>query len=78
LTPVWILSSLLHLYVGLRIVPALAGWPGAAVGFAALLVLSAAVLPPGLRTVRRHAGPRGRALHWAAMLGLGALSSLSC
>ncbi|HYF59404.1 MAG TPA: metallophosphoesterase, partial [Burkholderiaceae bacterium] len=77
MAPLWILSSLLHLYVGLRIVPGLAPWPPAAVAFALLLAASAAVLPPGLRTMRRHGDARGRALHWAGMTSLGALSSIA-
>src|SRR5215212_6210572 len=51
-----LLSLLLHGYIGLRIVPALAE-PWAAAGFAALLVLSAALMPFGLwaRRIRSEA-----------------------
>jgi predicted MPP superfamily phosphohydrolase len=72
----WILSLLLHGYVALRIVPALwPNWPIGAAAFAAVLVASAAVLPPGLRTLRRRARGRDAALHWAGMVALGALST---
>jgi len=73
---VWFLSLLLHAYVGLRIVPALADWPLAAAGLALALAASAALLPIGLRTLRRRTGPRDVAAHWAGMTALGAISSL--
>ncbi|RPH44125.1 MAG: metallophosphoesterase [Burkholderiales bacterium] len=72
----WILSSLLHGYVALRLLPWLVAWPIAAVSLGGLLALSTVLLPLGLRTLRRRRGGRDAALHWAGMVSLGALSSL--
>jgi predicted MPP superfamily phosphohydrolase len=74
---VWSLSLLLHGYVALRIVPALADWPVAAAAFSLSLAVSAAVLPVGLRTLRRRGAGRDAALHWAGMTALGAISTLA-
>jgi predicted MPP superfamily phosphohydrolase len=73
---VWIVSSLLHGYVALRLLPWLATWPIVAVGLGTVLAVSAVLLPLGLRTLRRRRSGREAALHWAGMVSLGALSSL--
>jgi predicted MPP superfamily phosphohydrolase len=59
---VWFLSILLHAYVALRIVPALAGWSVAAAALALAPAAWAVVLPLGLRTLRRRRRGRDAAL----------------
>jgi hypothetical protein len=64
-----LLSLLLHGYIGLRIVPALAE-PWAALGFAAVLAISAALMPFSLwaRRIRSEAlGDRVAALGLVCM-----------
>jgi predicted MPP superfamily phosphohydrolase len=75
-TFVWTLSALLHSYVGVRLVPAIGGWPVAAALLLGLLAASAVALPLGFRTIRRRAGRAAQAVHWAGMVGLGMFSSL--
>ena len=60
-------SILLHAYVALRLVPALAPWPWVAGALAALLAAGAVLLPLGLR---RGGG-------WRATAGLVALGAFS-
>lgn len=72
----WILSSLLHGYVALRLLPWLSAWPLAALALGAVLLASAVLMPLGLRTLRRRRGAADAVLHWAGMLSLGGLSSL--
>jgi predicted MPP superfamily phosphohydrolase len=70
------LSALLHGYIGLRLLPGLAAWPGA--GFLLLggLALSALVMPLGLMA-RRVARPAlADLLSWAGLLCMGLFSSL--
>jgi len=69
-------SLLLHGYVGLRVMPALAGWPAAGPVLGVLLAVSALLLPLSLigRTLR---WPSARtALAWSGMLAMGLFSSL--
>jgi len=75
-TFVWTLSALLHSYVGVRLVPAIGGWPVAAALLLGLLAASAVALPLGFRTIRRRAGRAAQTVHWAGMVGLGMFSSL--
>ena len=42
-------SALLHVYVGWRILPALDDWPAAVAALTTVLVVSAALIPSGLR-----------------------------
>jgi uncharacterized protein len=74
LTPLFLISSLLHAYVGWRVAPALGGVWGFA--FAVLLIASALLLPMGLvaRRVRRQ--PLADRLTWAGALAMGLFSSL--
>ncbi len=74
--PLWILSILLHAYVGIRIVPALPGawWP--ALTFAAVLVVSAAAMPMSLLARRLRSQPWSDRLAWAGALAMGLFSSL--
>jgi predicted MPP superfamily phosphohydrolase len=76
MTAVWTLSALLHGYVGLRLVPAMSGWPVAAVALASLLAASAIALPLGLRAMRRRGGPAVALMYRVGMLSLGLFSSL--
>lgn len=73
---VWTLSALLHGYVGLRVVPAMSGWPVAAAAFALVLATSALALPLGLRAMRRRGGPAVAVMYRVGMLSLGLFSSL--
>lgn len=70
------LSFLLHLYIGVRVAPALPGH-GFGMAFALLLAVSAALAPLGL-AARRLALRQSTAdrLAWAGMLALGLFSSL--
>jgi uncharacterized protein len=74
--PLWIVSILLHAYVGARIVPALPGglWP--ALGFALVLVASATAMPMALFARRFKAQPWSDRLAWAGALAMGLFSSL--
>lgn len=74
--PIVFLVTLLHAYLGWRLIPALAGWPAAPTLFAALLVVSAITMPASL--VLRRARSRGLAdaLSWLGMLCMGLFSSL--
>jgi uncharacterized protein len=73
---VWILSALLHGYVGLRLVPAMPGWPVAAAALTVVLAASAIALPLGLRAMRRRGGASVAAMYAVGMLALGLFSSL--
>jgi uncharacterized protein len=69
------LSAVLHLYVGVRIVPDLPGaWP--ALMLALMLVASAVFVPMGLLARRFVKPPAAHTLAWAGLLFLGLFSSL--
>jgi uncharacterized protein len=73
---VHLLSILVHLYVGLRILPSLSGSPVAVGALALLLAASSLLIPAGLRA-RRWRSPRlVSALTWGGLLSLGLFSSL--
>ena len=78
----WILSTVLHAYVALRLVPGVAAFAGIgwALALGALLLASAVLVPQSLR---RHRGKRSAAaqrrgdlLAWAALGLMGLFSSL--
>jgi len=74
----WLLlsSTLLHAYVGVRLLQPLAPWPLAVTLLCLMLAASAVLLPLAL-IGRRLRSPRGRtALAWAGMLAMGLFSSL--
>lgn len=72
----FLFSIVLHAYVGLRLLPALAAWPAAAWALGLLLAASAWLLPLALLG-RRLGGPgAGAALAWSGMLAMGLFSSL--
>ena len=68
------ISLLLHGYIGWRLLPALAGF--SAVGVAAVLVLSALLMPLGLVARRVVRPPLADTLAWMGLLGMGLFSSL--
>lgn len=70
------LSFLLHVYVGLRLVPALATWPGAQIALVALLVASAVLMPLGMLGRRLQSQRGALVLAWSGMLAMGLFSSL--
>ena len=74
--PLYLLSALLHLYVGWRIVPALVAWPVAQALLAGVLVVSTVLMPLGLMARRSVKGPWADRLAWAGLLGMGLFSSL--
>lgn len=74
--PIYVLSALLHLYVGWRLVPSLAAWPVAQALLAMVLVASTVLLPLGLLAQRRVQGPWGERLAWLGLVGMGLFSSL--
>ncbi len=76
LTPLFVLSSLLHAYIGVRLVPDLAAWPAAQFMLAGGLVLSALAMPMGLIGSRVAKGGLGAALTWLGLLCIGLFSSL--
>ncbi len=73
LVPLFLISSLLHLYVGWRVAPAL---PGEAGWFVALLVASVLLMPMGLFARRIRAQPWSDRLAWAGALAMGMFSTL--
>ena len=71
-----LISVLLHAYVGLRLVPPLAGLPAAGLALGVLLATSALLLPLSL-IGRKLLWPSARtALAWSGMLAMGLFSSL--
>ncbi|HEY9064455.1 MAG TPA: metallophosphoesterase [Burkholderiaceae bacterium] len=74
MSPFVLLSALLHLYVGWRIVPMLA--PGAGIAFSVLLVASAMLMPMTLLARRVGRQPLADRLAWAGSLAMGLFSSL--
>src|SRR5690349_6692164 len=69
------LSVGLHLYLGIRLVPALWSWPPGAAMLAVVLVLSAVAIPLGW-TYRRRARRFVALLTWSSYLAMGFFSSL--
>jgi hypothetical protein len=73
---VFLISVLLHGYVGLRLMPPIADGPAARLAFGVWLAASALLLPLAL-IGRNLPWPRARtALAWSGMLVLGLFSSL--
>jgi len=73
LAPLFLISSLLHVYVGWRVVPSLpvgAGW------LVALLAVSAFLMPMGLIARRVRSQRWSDRLAWAGLLAMGLFSSL--
>jgi uncharacterized protein len=68
--------ALLHLYIGLRLLPALATGPGAVATGVVLLMLSVVLVPAGLLAPRMKRLRWSDQLAWAGMLAMGFFSSL--
>jgi uncharacterized protein len=76
LLPVLVLSSLLHAYIGGRLVPDLAAYPVAQWLMGGGLVLSALAMPLGLLSSRVAKPPLANVLTWIGLLLMGLFSSL--
>ena len=79
ITPLFLISALLHTWVGWRVVPALAdvaAFPLGSALFAALLVASALLMPLGLAARRVSRGRSAEVLTWLGLLFMGLFSSL--
>ena len=77
--PLFLISGLLHAWVGWRIAPALAGFaafPQGGVLFWALLVASALLMPMGLVARRFAGGAWASAMTWLGLIFMGLFSSL--
>lgn len=70
------LSALLHAWVGWRLAPALAPFPGVSAALGVLLVLSALLMPAGLLARRLGRHPLATLAAWAALLCMGLFSTL--
>lgn len=65
-----VLSALLHLYIGARLVPSLLDVPPAAATLLAVLAMSAIVIPVGMM-FRRRAHRFASALQWTSLIAMG-------
>ena len=77
--PLFLISSLLHAWVGWRIAPALAGFaafPQGGALFWSLLVVSALLMPMGLVARRFAGGGVASVLTWLGLICMGMFSSL--
>ena len=76
LIPLFLVSGLLHAYVGWRIGPALAAFSGAEWALWLLLAASAVLVPMGLVGRRFAKPPTSDVLTWLGLLCMGLISSL--
>ena len=74
--PLPLLSALLHGYIGVRLIPDLAAYSPAAWALAAVLVVSALIMPLGLMASRVARPYLANLLTWAGLLFMGLFSSL--
>jgi predicted MPP superfamily phosphohydrolase len=74
--PLFLLSSFLHAYVGIRLVPGLAGWPVAQLLLGLVLLASSALTPLGLTARRFKSQPLSDRMAWTGLLAMGLFSSL--
>ena len=74
--PIALLSLLLHLYMGWRLVPALAGLDAVQATLVGLLAVTAIAMPLGLAGRRLRSQRVALGLTWAGLLSLGLFSSL--
>jgi predicted MPP superfamily phosphohydrolase len=70
------LLGLLHLYIGMRLLPAMELGAGALAGAIVLLLLSIVLMPAGLAAQRLHRLPWADQLAWAGFLAMGLFSSV--
>jgi hypothetical protein len=76
LLPLLLVSALLHLYIGVRLVPGLAALPVGQLVLMGGLVLSALSMPLGLMAQRVARLPLAHVLTWVGLLFMGLFSSL--
>ncbi len=77
LRPLILLTTLLHVYIGLRLLPALAGsWTGWSVLLVIALVVSAATMPLPFASRRPGARRIGDGWKWIGLLSMGWFSSM--
>ncbi|UUZ65529.1 metallophosphoesterase [Polaromonas sp. P1-6] len=76
LLPLLLVSALLHLYIGARLVPGLAALPVGQLMLMGGLVLSALSMPLGLMAQRVARLPLAHVLTWVGLLFMGLFSSL--
>ena len=76
LLPLLLVSALLHLYIGARLVPGLAALPVGQLVLMGGLVLSALSMPLGLMAQRVARLPLAHVLTWVGLLFMGLFSSL--
>ena len=76
LAPFFLVSLLLHAWVGWRIGPSLGAWPPAEPLLWATLVASAVLMPMGFMARRVASGAVAIALAWAGLLFMGLFSTL--
>lgn len=74
--PLALVTALLHVYIGARLLPGLGAYPAGQWLFAALLLVSAFVMPLGLMAGRVAKQPLADVLTWAGLLFMGLFSSL--
>jgi uncharacterized protein len=74
--PLALISALLHAYIALRLLPALAGLAPAQTALATTLALSAVLMPWGLLARRVRSRRWADRLSWAGLLFMGLFSSL--
>jgi predicted MPP superfamily phosphohydrolase len=72
---VLVIGVLLHLYIGVRIVPALGAYPAAQVVMILWLIASCVLIPLGMRA-RRAKSDDSSLIAWAGLLTMGLFSSL--
>ena len=76
IAPFFLVSLILHAWVGWRIGPALAAYPPGAAVFWVALVASALLMPMGFMARRLARGPLSVVLTWAGLLFMGLFSTL--
>lgn len=74
--PLFVFSLLLHAYLGLRLIPALANWPLAQVLLGLSLLASMVLMPLGLTARRIKSAVLADRVAWTGMLFMGLFSSL--
>src|SRR5258706_6978520 len=73
--PLFALSALLHLSIGMPRVSGVTAWPAVAASLAALLLATAIVIPAGI-AFRRRKHRLAEALNWTSLIAIGLFSSL--
>ncbi|MES2887585.1 MAG: metallophosphoesterase [Pseudomonadota bacterium] len=74
--PIVFITALLHLYIGLRLVPALSPWGPAGAMLAVALVVSAGAMPLPFLRMSRGKASLADGWHWLGLLAMGWFSSL--